>query len=106
MLINELVAALFKEFDETMPGGSPEAAAAQPAHDVLVTLKCERGCDLRSRASQLGPRPSGFTRKGAAVGASVTKEILACRQNDGWIVHPLRRTSSPSFRAAGSRLPA
>jgi hypothetical protein len=70
-------------------GGSPEAAAAQAAHDVLVALNPSAAATYDAAlARQLGPHPSGFVRKGAAVGASVAKEILAWRQNDGWIVSP------------------
>ena len=35
-------------------------------------------------ARQLGTRPSGFVKAGAAVGAQVAKEVLAWRQNDHW----------------------
>ena len=67
--------------------GSPEAAAAQAAHDVLVGLNVPSapvyGAALER---QLGPNPSEYVRRGAAVGARVAKEVLAWRQNDGWIV--------------------
>ena len=67
--------------------GSAEAAAAQAAHDVLVALNpsAVKAYDA-ALARQLGTRPSGFVRRGAAVGAFVAGEILAWRQNDGWIV--------------------
>jgi hypothetical protein len=71
-------------------GGSPEAAAAQAAHDVLVGLNPSAATTYDAAlARQLGNRPSSFVRRGAAVGARVAKEILAWRQNDGWIVSPL-----------------
>ena len=67
--------------------GSPEAAAAQAAHDVLVGLNPAAATTYDALlASQLGTRPSGFVRRGAAVGARVAAEILAWRQEDGWIV--------------------
>jgi hypothetical protein len=67
--------------------GSPEAAAAQAAHDVLVGLNPNAAATYDAAlARQLGERPSGFARRGAAVGAQVAKEILAWRQNDGWAV--------------------
>ena len=70
-------------------GGSPEAAAAQAAHDVLVGLNPSAAATYDAAlARQLGSKPSGFVRRGAAVGAAVAAEILAWRQNDGWIVSP------------------
>ena len=68
-------------------GGSAEAAAAQAAHDVLVAINpSAAGVYDAALAQQLGTQPSGFVRRGAAVGAFVAGEILAWRQNDGWIV--------------------
>jgi hypothetical protein len=70
-------------------GGSPEAAAAQAAHDVLAALNPSAAATYDAAlAGQLGPRPSGFVRRGAAIGAGVAREILAWRQNDGWVVSP------------------
>ena len=70
-------------------GGSAEAAAAQAAHDVLVTLNPGGAATYDAAlARQLGPRPTGFVRNGAAIGARVAKQVLAWRQNDGWIVSP------------------
>jgi hypothetical protein len=70
-------------------GGSPEAAAAQAAHDVLVGLNPAAAATYDAAlARQLGPRPSGFARRGAAVGAEVAREILDWRKNDGWIASP------------------
>ena len=67
--------------------GSPEAAAAQAAHDVLVAINPAATAAYDALlARQLGKHPSGFVRRGAAVGARVAEEILAWRQNDGWIV--------------------
>jgi hypothetical protein len=68
-------------------GGSAEAAAAQAAHDVLVGLNPNAAATYDALlASQLGSRPSGFARRGAAVGARVAKEILAWRQSDVWVL--------------------
>ena len=70
-------------------GGSPEAAAAQAAHDVLVGLNPAAAATYDAAlARQLGSRPSGFTRQGAAVGATVAKEVLDWRKSDGWLVSP------------------
>ena len=68
-------------------GGSTKAAAAQAAHDVLVALNptAVPAYD-EALAADLGDDPSGFVRRGAEIGAHIAKEILAWRQNDGWIV--------------------
>jgi hypothetical protein len=77
-------------------GGSPEAAAAQAAHDVLVVLNPSAAATYDAAlAQQLGQKPSGFVRRGAAVGARVAKEVLAWRQNDGWVVSPFPPYAEP-----------
>jgi hypothetical protein len=87
----DAINAIEREFDPYRvrlrhAGGSPQAAAAQAAHDVLVALNPGAAATYDAAlATQLGPNPSGFVRRGAAVGARVAKEILAWRQNDGWI---------------------
>jgi hypothetical protein len=67
--------------------GSAEAAAAQAAHDVLVALNptATPAYDA-ALAEDLGDRPSGFVRRGAEIGAFVAREVLAWRQQDGWVV--------------------
>jgi hypothetical protein len=76
--------------------GSPEAAAAQAAHDVLVGLNAPATAVYDAAlARQLGPKPSEFERRGAAIGARVAKEVLAWRQNDGWIVTGLPPYEEP-----------
>jgi hypothetical protein len=68
-------------------GGSPKAAAAQAAHDVLVALNSSAAEDYdEALAEDLGDRPSSFVRRGAQIGAHVAREILAWRENDGWVV--------------------
>jgi hypothetical protein len=68
-------------------GGSSQAAAAQAAHDVLVVLNPSAAPAYdEALAADLGSRPSGFVRRGAAIGAHVAREILAWRQQDGWVV--------------------
>jgi hypothetical protein len=70
-------------------GGSPEAAAAQAAHDVIAALNpSAKAIYDAALASQLGPNPSGYVRRGAAIGGHVAAEVLAWRLNDGWIVSP------------------
>jgi len=77
-------------------GGSPEAAAAQAAHDVLVVINPTAAATYDAALErQLGKNPSGFARRGAAIGARVAKEILAWRQNDGWVVSPFPAYSEP-----------
>ena len=77
-------------------GGSPEAAAAQAAHDVLVAINPGATAVYDAAlARQLGATPSGFVRRGAALGARVAQEVLAWRQTDGWIVSPFPAYSEP-----------
>ena len=67
--------------------GSTKAAAAQAAHDVLVALNPSSGPAYdEALAADLGDHPSDFVRRGAEIGAQVAKEILAWRQDDGWVV--------------------
>ena len=68
-------------------GGSTKAAAAQAAHDVLVALNPSAVPTYdEALAANLGDHPSDFVRRGAEIGAHIAKEILAWRQNDGWVV--------------------
>ncbi len=68
-------------------GGSPDAAAAQAAHDVLVAINPGSTATYDAAlAGQFGRRPSGFVRRGAAIGAEVARQILEWRQDDGWVV--------------------
>jgi hypothetical protein len=77
-------------------GGSPEAAAAQAAHDVLVVINPAATATYDAALGrQLGNRPSTFVRRGAAVGARVAREILEWRQSDGWVVSPFPAYSEP-----------
>jgi hypothetical protein len=76
--------------------GSPEAAAAQAAHDVIAALNppAKPAYDALL-LKQLGNRPNGFKRLGAAIGANVAAAVLAWRQNDGWIVSAFPPYSEP-----------
>jgi hypothetical protein len=76
--------------------GSPEAAAAQAAHDVLVAINPNATATYDAAlARQLGTHPSGFARRGAGIGARVAQEVLLWRQNDGWVVSPFPPYSEP-----------
>src|SRR5688572_12976622 len=77
-------------------GGSTKAAAAQAAHDVLVALNSSAVQVYdEALAADLGEHPSDFVRRGAEIGAHVAREILAWRQNDGWIVPAFPPYSEP-----------
>ena len=77
-------------------GGSPSAAAAQAAHDVLVALNPSAAAAYdEALAAHLGQGPSGFVRRGAEIGAAVAREILAWRQSDGWVVPAFPSYSEP-----------
>src|SRR4051812_47780118 len=74
------------QFDHPV-NGSAAAAAAQAAHDVIAALNPNAtGAYDALLQQQLGAGAPGFERHGAAIGARVAAEILAWRQNDGWIV--------------------
>jgi hypothetical protein len=77
-------------------GGSPEAAAAQAAHDVLVALNPAAVATYDAAlARHLGKKPSAFVLRGAALGAHVAREILEWRQTDGWVVPSFPAYSEP-----------
>jgi len=87
----------FEPVPSPLPGGgSPYAAAAQAAHDVLVALNPAAAATYDAKlAEQLGPQPSGFVLRGAQLGACVAARILKWRQNDGWVVSPFPPYSQP-----------
>jgi hypothetical protein len=67
--------------------GSAWAAAAQAAHDVIVALNpASKPAYDALLKRQIGNGAPGFEKRGTDVGARVAAEILAWRQNDGWIV--------------------
>jgi hypothetical protein len=77
-------------------GGSPEAAAAQAAHDVLVAINPSATATYDAAlARQLGPNPTTFVSRGAKIGALAAKEILAWRQNDGWFAPAIPYAEPP-----------
>ena len=87
-------------------GGSPEAAAAQAAHDVLVAIfPSARATYDAALANRIGSDPSGFVQNGQAVGARVAAEVLAWRQNDGWVVSPFPPYSEPPLPGRWQKTP-
>jgi hypothetical protein len=76
-------------------GASPEAAAAQAAHDVLSALYPAQQATFDSElAAQLADIPPGRARQGRDIGAAAARAVLAWRQNDGW---PAVITPDPSY---------
>jgi hypothetical protein len=86
----DAVNAIEREFDpyrvrpSRSAGGSPEAAAAQAAHDVLTALiPASTETYDAALVKQIGKRPSQFVSRGASIGARVAAQILAWRKDDG-----------------------
>jgi hypothetical protein len=70
-------------------GASPEAAAAQAAHDVLVALlPASQTVYDAALTARLNRVPRGRRAASASVGAAVARNVLAWRQNDGWAAAP------------------
>ena len=70
---------------------SPDAAAAQAARDVLVSMfPTQRSVYDALLATHLSRVAAGPAQRGAAVGATVATAILQRRANDGW-----NRTAPP-----------
>ena len=76
-------------------GGSPEAAAAQAAHDVLVVVapagQAAYDAALADQLAQIPPRRGA---KGVAVGKEAAAGVLAWRANDGFA---LANPQPPAF---------
>jgi hypothetical protein len=89
----------------TPVNGSARAAAAKAAHDVIVALNPAATAaydallaqQLGAAAPPLGSGAPGFEKHGVAIGAQVAAEILAWRQNDGWIVPAFPPYSEPAL---------
>lgn len=78
------------------PAGSPEAAAAQAAHDVLVAINPSAAAIYDAALLQrLGTNPSEDVGRGAATGARVAQHVLEWRRDDGWVVSPFPAYSEP-----------
>src|SRR5205814_2647485 len=65
-------------------GASPEAAAAQAAHDTLAALfPAQAGTFDAALAADLTGIPPGRARQGTEVGHDVAQQILDWRSTDG-----------------------
>ena len=76
----------FKPYHVEIPGasGSPEAAAAKAAHDILVNLFPEQTMSLDATYAQyLMDHSLATDDPGVAVGAAAAAGIIALRANDG-----------------------
>ena len=70
---------------EAAPGASPEAAVAQAAHDVLVSLYPGQRTALDAALAATLSRLSGAAAtEGSRVGAAVARAVLDARATDGW----------------------
>lgn len=70
-------------------GASAEAAAAQAAHDVLLSLYPSRAASLHALLQEtLASIPPGRARQGIAIGSDIAAQVLAWRSADGWDVTP------------------
>lgn len=65
-------------------GASPEAAAAQAAHDVLTLFPTHQATFDAVLAVDLAGIPPGRAKQGTAIGRAVAQAVLEWRQNDGW----------------------
>lgn len=75
---------------------SPEAAAAQAAHDVLVVLFPASAATYdEALAATLGSIEPRRAKQGARVGKLVARRILKWRAEDGWTVAPPAYTPPP-----------
>lgn len=101
----DAVNAIEREFEpyrvqlKTPVSGSARAAAAKAAHDVIVALNPAATAAYDALlAQQLGAEGApGFEKHGVEIGAQVAAEVLAWRQNDGWIVAAFPAYSEPAL---------
>ena len=89
--------------------GSPEAAAAQAAHDVLVALNRRRWRSMLRRSSGSSARRLPSSCAGVRRSARGSpRKMLAWRQNDGWMVTGVppyvRTTASGALAADAARI--
>jgi hypothetical protein len=82
----------FKPYHVQIPGasGSPEAAAAKAAHDVLANIFPAQGAPLDTAyRDYLAKKGLAESDHGVAVGQTAAAGILALRANDGRVPNPL-----------------
>jgi hypothetical protein len=82
----------FKPYHVQIPGasGSPDAAAAKAAHDVLVNIFPAQGASLDTAyLDYLAKKGLAESDPGVAVGQTAAAGILALRANDGRVPSPL-----------------
>jgi hypothetical protein len=82
----------FKPYHVQIPGasGSPEAAAAKAAHDVLVNIFPAQGASLDTAyRDYLAKKGLAESDPGVAVGQTAAAGVLALRANDGRVPNPL-----------------
>ena len=81
----------FKPYHVQIPGasGSPEAAAAKAAHDVLVNIFPAQGASLDTAyRDYLAKKGLAESDPGVAVGQTAAAGMLALRANDGRLPNP------------------
>ena len=82
----------FKPYHVQIPGasGSPEAAAAKAAHEVLVNIFPAQSASLETTyRDYLAKKGLAESDPGVAVGQTAAAGILALRANDGRVPNPL-----------------
>ena len=79
------VYAPYVDFVDVPEGASRDAAAAQAAHDTLVSMFPTRQQAFDTLlATQMSRIPAAAAESGAQVGAAAARAILERRANDGW----------------------
>jgi hypothetical protein len=88
----QAISGKFKPYHVQIPGasGSPEAAAAKAAHDVLVNIFPAQSASLDTTyRDYLTKKSLGENDPGVTVGQRAAAGILALRANDGRVPNPL-----------------
>jgi hypothetical protein len=88
----EAIGGKFKPYHVQVPGasGSPEAASAKAAHDVLVNIFPAQTASLDTAyRDYLAKKGLADNDPGVTVGQTAAAGILALRANDGRVPNPL-----------------
>jgi hypothetical protein len=106
----QAIGGKFKPYHVQIPGasGSPEAAAAKAAHDVLVNIFPAQGGSLDTAyRDYLTKKILAENDPGVTVGQTTAAGILALRANDGRVQTRCRRHSpaTPQLACGALRLP-